>query len=205
MNFDATIRRHLSVLVCLLLGTAAYFQARGIGFLVEASLSDPRSLPSRPTNVGVAPSERSEHTTNAALILERNPFDSGFGACPVPERTCSRQPMPICRTGEDSYLVDWIVIDLLMENPGALRRCGRVVPEQENGKVTGLRLAGIRPDSLPAALGFENEDRLLRINGLDLTRPTPNLEVYVQLRRRDRAVVELRRHGKPRTMVFVLR
>ena len=50
-------------------------------------------------------------------------------------------------------------------------REARIVPEQENGKVVGIRMFGIRPDTLLGMLGMENGDRLQTINGFDMASP----------------------------------
>ena len=62
------------------------------------------------------------------------------------------------------------------ENQAELMRSARIVPEQENGKVVGIRLFGIRPETLLGTLGLENGDRLQTINGFDMASPEKALE-----------------------------
>jgi len=50
-------------------------------------------------------------------------------------------------------------------------RSARVVPEKEGDKVVGIRLFGIRQDSLLGTLGLENGDRLSSINGFEMSDP----------------------------------
>ena len=68
-------------------------------------------------------------------------------------------------------------------------RQARIVPEQENGKVVGIRLFGVRPDTLLGMLGMENGDRLQNINGFDMTSPEKALEAYARLRTADHLTV----------------
>jgi general secretion pathway protein C len=82
MGFDAIFKRYFVAVVCLLIGTAAYFQASGMGALVASSVAlDPSSLPvaplvaPRPVVAAASP----DHVTTAAAIISRNPFDSVTG------------------------------------------------------------------------------------------------------------------------------
>jgi general secretion pathway protein C len=73
----------------------------------------------------------------------------------------------------------------------------RVVPEQRNGKVIGLRLFGIRPGSVLGTVGLRNGDRLESINGFEIASPEKALQVYAQLRTARHLRVLLTRVGKP--------
>ncbi|MFO0661044.1 MAG: type II secretion system protein GspC [Polyangiaceae bacterium] len=77
----------------------------------------------------------------------------------------------IQRVSATEFNVDRSAIDKILENQNELIRSARVVPEQENGKTVGVRLFGVRPDSLLGSLGLENGDRLQTINGFDLSNP----------------------------------
>ena len=74
-------------------------------------------------------------------------------------------------------------------------RQARIVPEQENGKMVGIRLFGVRPDTLLGVLGMENGDRLQTINGFDMTSPEKALEAYARLRTADHLTVQVNRKG----------
>lgn len=81
--------------------------------------------------------------------------------------------------------------------PAPLLRSLRVVPEQRDGRVVGLRLLGIRPSSLLGSLGLQNGDRLDSINGFSVASPEKALEAYARLRTASRLNVLLTRAGKP--------
>lgn len=63
----------------------------------------------------------------------------------------------------------------------------------------GYKIYGIRPESLPRALGFKNGDLLKSVNGLPLTSMDQSMAAYVKLRRSDRLVLEIERKGAPLT------
>jgi general secretion pathway protein C len=52
---------------------------------------------------------------------------------------------------------------------------------------------------------LQNGDRLLTINGLDLSSPDKALETYVRLRAANHLVVALERRGAPITLDYTIR
>jgi general secretion pathway protein C len=102
----------------------------------------------------------------------------------------------IQRVSATEYNVDRGVVDKILENQADLMRQARIVPEQENGKVVGIRLFGVRPDTLLGTLGMENGDRLQTINGFDMTSPEKALEAYARLRTADKLTIQVNRRGQ---------
>ena len=316
MGFDAIFKRYFAAVVCLFIGVAAYFQASGMGALVASSVAlDPSALPAAPPLLArAAPAATSQdHTTTAAAILSRNPFDSQTGpldakgidlptelpkeqsnANPYADPDCevakvllivaSEDPQwsfaalagsdgksilrrqgdeigghtvtyigdlrneeqrregnrelmgdrvwltaaggarcqlrlggklpvkvaakekpksgvskdisdKIHKIGENEFNVERAVIDNILENQAELMKSARIVPEKEGDKVVGIRLFGVRPDTLLGTLGMENGDRLQTINGFDMTSPEKALEAYARLRTADHLTISLNRKG----------
>lgn len=111
----------------------------------------------------------------------------------------------IQRISATEFHVDRQVVDRVLENQAELMRSARIVPEQENGKVVGIRLFGIRPDTLLGALGMENGDRLQTINGFDMTSPEKALEAYARLRTADRLTVQINRRGQNINLDYIIK
>lgn len=101
----------------------------------------------------------------------------------------------ISRVSATEFNVDRGVVDKILENQAELMKTARIVPEQENGKMVGIRLFGVRPDTLLGVLGMENGDRLETINGFDMTSPEKALEAYARLRTADHLTVKVNRRG----------
>lgn len=327
MGFDAIFKRYFAAVVCLLIGVAAYFQASGMGALVASSVAlDPSSLPASAPAPAFAPraaAASQDHTSSAAAILSRNPFDSVTGPLdgksielptepakeeitrdpyddpdcdvarallivasddpqwsfaalagsdgksmlrrkgdeiggytvtfigdqrtPEQRRDSKREvydrvwltaaggarcqirvggklpvkgPPPPKDTGnkkggvpkdisdkihkisETEFNVERSVVDNILENQAELMKSARIVPEKEGDKVVGIRLFGIRPDSLLGTLGIENGDRLSAINGFEMGDPQKALEAYTKLRTADHLTVAVNRHGKPVNIDF---
>ena len=108
----------------------------------------------------------------------------------------------IQRLGPNEFNVDRGVVDKILENQAELMRQARIVPEQENGKVTGIRLFGVRNDTLLGTLGMENGDRLEKINGFDMTSPEKALEAYARLRTADHLTISLNRKGQEQNIDY---
>jgi general secretion pathway protein C len=102
----------------------------------------------------------------------------------------------IRKVGPTEFDVDRGVVDKILENQAELMRQARIVPEQQDGKVVGIRLFGVRPDTLLGTLGMENGDRLEKINGFDMTSPEKALEAYARLRTADHLTVSVNRHNQ---------
>lgn len=108
----------------------------------------------------------------------------------------------IQKVSETEFNVDRSVVDKILENQAELMRSARIVPEQKDGKVVGIRLFGIRPDTLLGTLGFQNGDRLETINGFNMSSPEKALEAYARLRTAPSLNVKINRRGKPTSIDF---
>ena len=120
------------------------------------------------------------------------------GASAVPAEIASK----IQKVSANEFNVDRQVVDKILENQAELMRSARIVPEQENGKVVGIRLFGIRPDTLLGTFGLENGDRLQTINGFDMASPEKALEAYARLRTADHLTVQVNRRGQNTNLDF---
>lgn len=115
------------------------------------------------------------------------------GAPPLPPNIASK----IQKVSDTEYNIERSVVDQVLENQAELMKSARIVPEQKDGKVVGVRLFGIRPDTLLGALGLQNGDRLETLNGFNLASPEKALEAYARLRTASNLNVKVNRRGAP--------
>ncbi|MET0389313.1 MAG: type II secretion system protein GspC [Polyangiales bacterium] len=108
----------------------------------------------------------------------------------------------ITQQSETKYSVRRSLVDKLLQNQGELMRSARVVPHEENGRVVGVKLYGIRKSSLFGKLGLQNGDMLRTINGFDMGSPDSALEAYAKLRSASNLSVALVRRGNAMTMDY---
>src|SRR5262249_39588487 len=123
---------------------------------------------------------------------EPSPRVDAGGASVVPPEIASR----IQRVGDREFNVERGAISEIIEKQAELMKFVRVTPFQDNGKVVGLQLLGIRPDTILGVLGFEPGDRLETINGFDMTNPESAMSAFARLRTADHLVVRVNRRGQ---------
>jgi general secretion pathway protein C len=128
-----------------------------------------------------------------AVSAEPSPVAPAKGGAPGLDPALAKGIQKVSAT---EFNIDRGVVDKILENQSELMRQARIVPEQENGKVVGIRLFGVRPDTLLGTLGMENGDRLQTINGFDMASPEKALEAYARLRTADKLVVQVNRRGQ---------
>jgi hypothetical protein len=81
----------------------------------------------------------------------------------------------------------------------------RVIPVTQDGKLTGLRLTGVRPGSPAAAMGLRSGDVLEAVNGKQIESANTLLELYAQLDQLGTVELDGSRAGKPLTLTLRLR
>jgi general secretion pathway protein C len=108
---------------------------------------------------------------------------------PLPLAVASAHDNPVAveRPRDEGALVD----------RSRLLRSVRVVPEVKDGKTVGLRLFGIRPETLLGRLGLRSGDRLEAINGFEVSNPEKALQAYARLRTAPQLRLRLVRGGSP--------
>ena len=142
----------------------------------------------------------------AAATPEAPPAASAAAAEPKPAKGDTGVPDDIAKriqkVSDTEFHIDRAVVDNILENQAQLMRTARIVPEQKDGKVVGIRLFGIRPETLLGKLGLQNGDRLEAINGFEMASPEKALEAYARLRTADSLSVKVTRRGAPVTIDF---
>jgi general secretion pathway protein C len=128
-------------------------------------------------------------------------------APPPPPKTTGGPPAldpaiaaKIHKVSDTEYNIDRSVVDQILENQAELMKSARIVPEQKDGKVVGVRMFGIRPDTLLGTLGLQNGDRLETLNGFNMASPEKALEAYARLRTASALNVSVNRRGTPVTI-----
>ncbi len=108
----------------------------------------------------------------------------------------------ITKINDTNFRVTRGLVDQVLENQAELMRTARVIPHEENGRVVGVKLYGIRRNSLLGRLGIQNGDMLRTINGYDMSSPDTALEAYARLREADNLTLSVVRRGQPMTIDY---
>ncbi|MCA9592910.1 MAG: general secretion pathway protein GspC [Myxococcales bacterium] len=106
----------------------------------------------------------------------------------------------IHRVSATEFNVDRSVVDTVVEQYSKLLKNVLVRPVQKNGRVVGMRVLRIRPDTLLGKLGLANGDVIQSINGFQLSAPDKALQAYARLRTASNIALKVERKGKPMTI-----
>lgn len=118
---------------------------------------------------------------------------------PEPARAPTAAPLDaepgIVRLSATEFYVDRHVVDEALSDGAERPGHPSLTPARENGKVSGVRVSGIRSGTLLATLGLQDGDVIQAVDGFDITRPENALEAYARLRSAADLVVRVGRRG----------
>ncbi len=106
------------------------------------------------------------------------------------------------KLSDTKFVIQRSLVDKVLANQGSLMKAARVIPHEEDGRVVGVRLYGIRRTSLLGRLGVRNGDTLRTINGFDMTSPDSALEAYARLRTADKLTLAVKRQNNDMTIEY---
>jgi general secretion pathway protein C len=125
--------------------------------------------------------------------------------CPAPVALVP--PLPPTRVSPPSPALTSTPAPLLLERTTTARRETPLAAFRfvGIGPFGGLRLARVRPGTLPAALGLQTGDELLTINDFRMSDPEQALTAYARLRYADRLNLVVARNGQKTAIVYFVR
>jgi general secretion pathway protein C len=109
------------------------------------------------------------------------------------------------KVSDSQFNIDRSLVSKILENQAELMRSARIIPHEVDGRAVGVKLYGIRRNSVLGALGMQNGDMLRNINGFDMTSPDSALQAYTKLQSAERLSVAIERRGKPMTVEYNVR
>lgn len=101
----------------------------------------------------------------------------------------------ITKVSDNEFIVERSAIETIMENPMSFAGTLRTRPTDK-----GVRLSGIRSDSLFNMLGLKNGDVLKSINGFELNDPEKALGALSKLRTASKLSIDVERGGQPKAI-----
>lgn len=135
----------------------------------------------------------------ADLVTERGP------SMAPPEPPAAGDPWAgrLRKLDDQNYEVERSLVRDLVA--GGARSGLRPVPVLENGEIKGIRLLGITPGSIAAALGLQNRDTLSAIDGAPIKNVQQLLDLYARLDQVTSVELSGTRAGKPLIRTLRLR
>jgi len=106
------------------------------------------------------------------------------------------------KLSDTKFVIQRSLVDKVLANQGSLMKAARVIPHEEDGRVVGVRLYGVRRTSLLGRLGVRNGDMLRTINGFDMTSTDSALQAYTTLRSADKLTLAVKRQNNDMTIEY---
>lgn len=116
------------------------------------------------------------------------------------------QAQQLVREQEDnSFVLDRNAIRSQLEDPAALTRQARIMPNYRDGEPNGLRLVGVTPNSFYSELGIRSGDVIHSINGTRITNQRQALELMERMGSESQVTIEVERRGRTQKMEYNIR
>ncbi len=139
-----------------------------------------------------------------AVEMGEPSFDTGAPPLEPATGTITREDLDrhVRWIAPQAWELDRALVDRMIASAATLHPSVRVIPHEARGRVVGVRLFGVRRDSVLGRLGIQNGDTLLEVNGVSMGSPDGALEAYARLRRTDALFVRLSRRGEELVHVY---
>lgn len=110
---------------------------------------------------------------------------------------------------DTSYSVNRDIFERVLASPDNISGLARTIAHEENGRVVGSRLYGIRRNALLGRLGVQNGDMLRTINGFEIASLDQNtdaaLSALTTIRGSNQLTVSVIRRGQPVTLEYTVK
>jgi len=93
-------------------------------------------------------------------------------------------------------------IDTALQDVNTLMKQVRIQPHFQNGKPDGLRLTGVRPNSIFYKMGLKSGDIIVGVDGKNIESVDDALKFYQSLQSASKVQLELKRRGRPKTIEY---
>lgn len=102
----------------------------------------------------------------------------------------------ITKLNENAYKVDRSTLQKALDDPSKLRDGAQVLPNYDKGKISGFKVAGLKPNSIFSDLGILSGDIITKVNGRPLNSPNEALKLYQNLSSTGNVTIEVERNGQ---------
>ena len=112
------------------------------------------------------------------------------------------QAAALSSEGSQNITVKRSQMESAVRNVNTLMKQIRIRPNFRNGKPDGLRLTGIRPNSIFYNMGLKSGDILVGANGKPIESVEDVFTLYQNLQSSSRVQLEIKRRGRPKTIDY---
>lgn len=152
-------------------------------------------------NAGIADATKSLLDQPARSLGSDSPSSPDDASPPMSEAEADVAAAIRCAS-ESRCTIDRGFMATMMANPASMVRQARIVPSTRDGVTLGYKLYGIRPGSIPRALGFKNGDLITEVNGNALSSIDEAMALYSKLRTETTFTLQIERKGTSRSLTI---
>lgn len=162
-------------------------------------------MPMFNTEIGPSSAARPQPAANRAASAPRvrTSTDRNAGL------TNDEMAQGIQKHSDTNYSINRDIFERVLASPDNLSGLARTIPHEENGRVVGSRLYGIRRNALLGRLGVQNGDMLRTINGFEVSSFDQNtdaaLTALTTIRGSNQLTVSVIRRGQPVTLEYTVK
>ena len=103
---------------------------------------------------------------------------------------------------DGEFELDGAAVNAELDNAEKIAKGAKVVPNYVNGKSAGIKLVGVRSDSVYAKLGIESGDVISSINGTKVKNQAHAFELLQKLRGQKNASIDIQRRGAAKKLKY---
>lgn len=137
------------------------------------------------------------------VVLHVNGKDEILGIEKVREaRKTDRSPERKSASNSRNITIKRSQIDTALQDVNTLMKQVRIQPHFQNGKPDGLRLTGVRPNSIFYKMGLKSGDIIIGVDGKNIESVDDALKFYQSLQSASKVQLQLKRRGRPKTIDY---
>jgi general secretion pathway protein C len=137
------------------------------------------------------------------VVLHVNGKDEILGIEKVREaRKTDRSPKRKSASNSRNITIKRSQIDTALQDVNTLMKQVRIQPHFQNGKPDGLRLTGVRPNSIFYKMGLKSGDIIIGVDGKNIESVDDALKFYQSLQSASKVQLQLKRRGRPKTIDY---
>lgn len=111
----------------------------------------------------------------------------------------------VVEQNNNSFTIDRNAVRSQLEDPAALTRQARIMPNYRDGEPNGLRLVGVTPNSFYSELGIRSGDVIHSVNGTRINNQRQALELLESMGTQNQVTIEVERRGRTQKMEYNIR
>jgi len=137
------------------------------------------------------------------VVLNVNGKDEILGIEKVrEERKTDRSSERKSASGSQNITIKRSQIDTALQDVNTLMKQVRIQPHFQDGKPDGLRLTGVRPNSIFYNMGLKSGDIIMGVDGKNIESVDDALKFYQSLQSASKVQLQVKRRGRPKTIEY---